>query len=215
MAGDWIKIEHTLPDKPEVFRIAMELGITPEHVAGCLLRVWIWADQQSINGNALTVTGVTLDRIACNVGFAKALKNVGWLNGDDFNFTLPNFERHNGETAKTRALTSKRVKTHRALQCNDETVTREEKRRVIIYTPEFDKFWNAYPNCKRKGGRPPAYKTWQKLKLDANVDLILSHIAFDLASREDQFIPAPSSYLNKQPWDGWTATSENQFEGVR
>ena len=53
MAGDWIKIEHATPDKPEVFRMAMQLGITPEHVSGCLLRVWIWADAQTLDGNAV------------------------------------------------------------------------------------------------------------------------------------------------------------------
>jgi hypothetical protein len=136
MAGDWIKMEHVTPDKPEVFRMALDLGITPEHVLGCLVRLWIWADQQSINGNALTVTCVTLDRITCNAGFANALKNVGWLIGNDMDFTLPNFDRHNGETAKTRANTQKRVAKHR----NANTVTGvtpkvlPEKRREDMFT---------------------------------------------------------------------------------
>ncbi|MDE1906850.1 MAG: hypothetical protein KGH75_10430 [Rhodospirillales bacterium] len=114
MAGDWIKLQTVTPDKPEVFRMAMDLGIAPEHVLGCLVRVWIWADQQTLQGNAVTVTGVTLDRIACYAGFAAALKNVGWLTGDDMDFCFPNFDRHNGETAKTRAQTAKRVERHRS-----------------------------------------------------------------------------------------------------
>ena len=123
MAGDWIKVQQSTPDKPEVFRLAAELKIAPEHVVGCLVRLWVWADQQSIDGNALSVTNVTLDRIACNAGFAQALTNVGWLVvNSDGTCTLPNFERHNGDSAKKRATTQKRVKNHR-----DKNLATEEK----------------------------------------------------------------------------------------
>jgi hypothetical protein len=136
MAGDWIKLQHVTPDKPEVFRMAIELGVTPEHVLGCLCRLWIWADQQTIDGHGVCVTGVTLNRITCHAGFSDALQNVGWLSGDELNFTLPNFERHNGETAKTRALATKRKEKQR----HAETVTgvtlktRPEKRREEMFT---------------------------------------------------------------------------------
>jgi hypothetical protein len=153
MAGDWIKMEHVTPDKPEVFRMALDLGVTPEHVLGCLVRLWIWADQQSINGNALTVTCVTLDRITCNAGFANALKNVGWLIGNDMDFTLPNFDRHNGETAKTRANTQKRVAKHR----NANTVTGvtpkvlPEKRREDMFTTSDEVVVDSkLPTCPQK-----------------------------------------------------------------
>ncbi len=56
MAGDWIKIESVMPDKPEVGVIAEELGIDHDAVIGKLVRFWIWADQQSVDGNALSVT---------------------------------------------------------------------------------------------------------------------------------------------------------------
>jgi len=39
MAGDWIKLEHTTPDKPEVFAMADTLGIDPDAVTGKLCRV--------------------------------------------------------------------------------------------------------------------------------------------------------------------------------
>ncbi len=129
MAGDWIKIEHATPDKPEVFRMAMDLGITPEQVSGCLLRVWVWADIQTLNGNGVCVTGVTLDRIGCYEGLSQAMKKVGWLVGDESNYSFPNFDRHNGETAKTRALTAKRVAKHRNATSVTPALPREEKRR--------------------------------------------------------------------------------------
>ena len=52
MAGDWIKVECVTPDKPEVFQIAEDLGIDPEHAFGCLVIIWIWADLQTVDGNA-------------------------------------------------------------------------------------------------------------------------------------------------------------------
>jgi hypothetical protein len=167
MAGDWIKVDHTLPDKPEVYRIAMALGIPSEMVVGCLLRLWIWADQQTIDGNDVSVTAEVLERISginhvtlkslqCNGfvtgDFAKAMQSVGWLEGDEMNYTFPNFNRHNGNTAKTRAVTRNRVVTHRALQSNGENVTREEKS-------------NTKKNTKRKSAADDAVPHQQIIEL--------------------------------------------------
>ena len=38
MAGDWIKVEHTTPDKPEVVKLADMIGIDQDAVVGKLLR---------------------------------------------------------------------------------------------------------------------------------------------------------------------------------
>lgn len=116
MAGDWIKCEACTPDKPEVFGIAAALNIDPDAVLGKLMRIWIWADQQTISGNAPSVTSALLDRIAGVTGFAEAMRKEGWLVGGDSagrGAEFPNFDRHNGQTAKQRALTSKRVKRFR------------------------------------------------------------------------------------------------------
>lgn len=145
MAGDWIKVEHVTPDKPEIYQLASVCGITPEDAFGRCLRIWIWADQQSLNGHALTVTFVTLDAISRRDGFATALCKVKWLidNGDG-TVTFPNFDRHNGKTAKTRATSSDRKKNQRERDKENVTeesrferdisVTREEKRREEINT---------------------------------------------------------------------------------
>ena len=113
MAGDWIKIEHVTPDKPEVHRIAESLNIDPDAVVGKLLRLWIWADQQVDSCNAASVTLSLLDRITFVSGFAKAMQSVGWLVITDGVVAFPNFERHNGNTAKSRAKGSERVKRFR------------------------------------------------------------------------------------------------------
>lgn len=114
MAGDWIKLEHTTPDKPEVVQMAARLGIDQDAVVGKLVRIWVWADQNSLDGNALTVTDAFLDRVTACPGFAGALREVGWLSGRQGLLTIPNFDRHNGQTAKARAVTNRRVSRHRA-----------------------------------------------------------------------------------------------------
>ena len=118
MAGDWIKIEHTTPDKPEVVGIAARLKIDQDAVAGKLLRIWIWADQNSVDGNAMGVTESFLDRLTGRRGFAAAMRHVGWLSGDDGTLTFPGFLRHNGASAKARADTNRRVAKHRKRNTN-------------------------------------------------------------------------------------------------
>lgn len=109
----WIKIEHTLPDKPEVIRIAAALRIDQDAVAGKLLRLWIWADQNTVDGHGLPITRAFIDRLTNSRKFASAMEAAGWLEGQDGTLTFPGFHRHNGETAKARAETNRRVAKHR------------------------------------------------------------------------------------------------------
>lgn len=110
------------------------LNIDADAVFGKLCRIWIWADQQSHSCNAASVTCSLLDRITNVSGFAKAMIEAGWLIEENGNYYIPNFDRHNGQTSKTRALTSKRVSRSRGdlkRNCNAESVTKSlpEKRR--------------------------------------------------------------------------------------
>jgi hypothetical protein len=136
MAGDWLKIESATPDKPEVFEIAQQLEMEPEEAFGRLFKVWRWFDQQTENGNADSVTSAYLDRISGVSGFTQAMEKVGWIikgPREKFGYSLPNFDRHNGQTAKKRGLTAKRVATHKQRSANAEVtpsaLPREEKRR--------------------------------------------------------------------------------------
>ena len=113
MAADWIKVEHVTPDKPEIDQMAKLLNMDHDCVFGKCVRMWIWADQQSLDGNALSVTEAFLDRIVFCPGFAAALRKVGWLEGREGRLSIPNFSRHNGQTAKNRAQTNARVKRNR------------------------------------------------------------------------------------------------------
>lgn len=145
MAGDWIKFETTTPDKPEIFAIAEQLQLDPDAVVGKLMRVWIWADSQTEDGHIpvtaasrgqrdichASVTHKIVDRLVSMPGFAAAMEAVCWLSPDG---SIPGFGRHNGETAKKRALARERKArqrtdsvTHESRKQRDKNVTREEK----------------------------------------------------------------------------------------
>lgn len=113
MASSWIKVEVITPDKPEVYQLAELLELDPDAVLGKLIRLWSWADQQTIDGNAdcnaVSVTKSAIDRITFVRGFAEAMLKVGWLALDGEKLVFPNFERHNGNSTKKRALTNRRV----------------------------------------------------------------------------------------------------------
>lgn len=156
MAGDWLKVEASTPDKPEVFMIADRLKLSIPETFGRLFLVWRWFDQQTEDGNALAVNDSYLDHIAGVTGMAQAMREVGWLtlaDNDLVGVKLPNFDRHNGKTAKSRALTARRVATHKQRTGNVVAVTsalaREEKRRDIKPTgdsrPESQKprYWES------------------------------------------------------------------------
>lgn len=155
---DWLKIDHSTPEKPELFRLAHLLKIPIEQVLGHLLRVWIWVDQQAgahgarnvdarvdaavdarvdggvdadvdavVDGDALHV-----DAVARISGFASAMCAVNWLviNAEKSLLIFPNLKDYISESAKNRALSSRRQRRWRH---NANVTPRREKNR---YSPQ-------------------------------------------------------------------------------
>lgn len=146
----WIKMRCELATDPAVAEIAARAGLDRFAVVGRLHTLWSWADCQSVDGNALRVTRAFLDELVSHAGFADAMTQAGWLSGNDFALSFPAFHKHNGETAKSRSLTARRVAKHRGNETpperhrNAESVTdvtqpalaREEKIREEKNLPE-------------------------------------------------------------------------------
>lgn len=161
----WIKFEASTCDKPEVWQIAQSLGMDPDAVIGKLVRVWVWFDEHTISGNAPSVTKALLESKICVTGFCNAMIDAGWMTEHAGIISLPNFDRHNGKTAKNRALTAKRVVNHRVCndsvtlksnKCNDGSVTKAlpDKRRER----EDKKNTNTPLPPRGKRSRKPAYQ---------------------------------------------------------
>lgn len=131
MAGDWMKVDLDLPEKPEVHQIAALLGVDADLVVGKLFRVWAWFDRQTEDGHAPSVTLVLIDRLSGHAGFGEAMQQAGWLRVGKVGVLMPNFDRHNGESAKKRALAAKRKSRQRHANSHAVGVTKTgpEKRR--------------------------------------------------------------------------------------
>lgn len=221
MAGDWLKMEHSTPDKPEVLAITVRMGWDdPDLTVGKLFKMWRWFDQHTVDGNAHGVTSSLLDRLLGVSGFTLAVASVGWLEVNEAGISLVNFDRHNGNTAKNRAQTAKRVAKHKSngggnAQGNGDSVTsalpREEKRREEVIPPKspkgvearFEQFWQAYP---KKVGKDAALRAFAKRKPDDQL-VALMVAAIERQKRSDawlkdggQFIPNPASWLNQGRW---------------
>jgi len=132
MAGDWIKVEIATPDKSEVFAIAEDLDIDPDAAFGKLMRVWMWFDQQTDNGVAPLVSKRVIDRKVALNGFCDAIIKCGWMIVEDENIVLPNFDRHNGESAKKRSDAARRKSKSRALATS---VTKKCDKKKTISRP--------------------------------------------------------------------------------
>jgi len=127
MSGDWIKMRRDLPSDPAVIRISRALGLHIDAVVGKLHRLWSWADAHTIDGTAEGLDLAWVDETAGAAGFGACLLTTGWLEETPSGVRFANFDRHNGQSAKVRALAQTRMKR---IRCADSaTVAQPEKRR--------------------------------------------------------------------------------------
>jgi hypothetical protein len=112
MAGDWIKVEMETPDKPEIGFIARTCRVTTAEAFEAWFRLWCWFDRQTENGEVQFFTSDDADRIARMPGIGNAIstdQGCGWVTFHARGATIVNWDRHNGNNAKKRALTNRRV----------------------------------------------------------------------------------------------------------
>ena len=113
MAGDWIKMRADLHTHPKVVRIASALKADRLLIVGGLHAVWCLFDMHSEDGMLSGYTTKTVDElIGCN-GFASAMCAVKWLVSEADGLSLPEFDEHNGQSAKRRATETKRKREER------------------------------------------------------------------------------------------------------
>ncbi len=203
MAGDWIKMRHSLLSHPKTVRIMSALKADKFRTVGGLMSVWCLFDTHSEDGQLSGYTLETLDAMAAWDGFSAAMQAVEWLGvEDDGTLVLPRFDTHNGQSAKRRAQDSDRKREVRKVSASeaDKLRTREEKRRYRERHPHtptaFDRFWAAYPKRVSKGA---ARKAWTKLKPSEQLlQAILAGIGRAKTSaqwlRDDgRFVPHPAT----------------------
>lgn len=135
MAGDWIKMRSDLFTHPKVVRISSALKADTLRTVGGLMSAWCLFDAHSEDGKLFGYTPATLDDHLRWPGFSAAMIAVKWLSAEEGEdgecLVLPQFDTHNGQSAKRRAQDADRKKESRKTSASDadKKRTREEKRR--------------------------------------------------------------------------------------
>lgn len=236
MAGDWIKWSKGLTRKMEILQMAARLHVAPAHAAGALMQLMEWVDENVSKfddfGNARVTLG-PLQSSALDVtlgvqGFMEALAEVGWIRLDGDELVFVNAERHNGKTAKARALTKERVSNHRNGSVTVKTLP-EKRREDNIDLPLGDlataeKIYEEYP---RKAARPKAIESIQRAAQgacqkakdagfsDCMAYLLDRTLAFSRATAtwqesERTFIPHPTTWFNQERFNDDPSTWERK-----
>jgi len=234
MAGDWIKMRVDLKDDPSVFKLAELLAVDELHVIGCLFCFWAWADKHAVDGHVDGATTRLIDKVSSTPGFCDAMQRVGWLAVDERGISIPNFDRHNGESAKERGLKNARQARWRAgkadavdappsTQPSTKRSTREEKRREEK-TPSADAdgmpagfadFWAVWPQSDRKVAKKQCATKWKAHNFNSQLPAIIAHIEAMKQTKQWRggYEPAPLTYLNQERWgDGLPADADATSE---
>lgn len=199
MAGDWIKMRTTLHDDPAVIKIADKTGLDEFAVVGRLHRFWAWADGQTSDGLIPEVTAARINRQVQQPNFAEAMVEAGWLKVTESGIEIPDFEAHNGKSAKRRAQEQKRKELERlrpqkvaknadicpqkqvenADKCPQKTPVlrpREEKRRVNTpLPPKGDEGGEVASLIRKCEGPPLEFRRAASAISDAVTRVDLSH----------------------------------------
>lgn len=105
---NWVRINTTLPESPEVMQLSEELRIDPDWAFGIAVRWLCWLDNFSEDGET-RCTRSMIDR-KFRKGFTAALEHIGWAEVDaSGQVHAVNFEKYNGESAKKRAESAVRM----------------------------------------------------------------------------------------------------------
>lgn len=132
MAGDWIKMNKSLPRDPRVVRISSALKADRLRTIGGLLSAWCLFDEQTEDGTLEGYTPEILDEIIGMPGLSDAMAAVGWLVICENSIAAPRFDEHNGQSAKRRAQDSfRKTSARKADKCPQSKRTNcgPEKRR--------------------------------------------------------------------------------------
>jgi len=140
MAGEWIKFRKSLIRDGRVRIVSRKCHAKTVTVIGALVTLWSLADEYADeDGVLLGYTAEDLDAEVAVEGFAAALP-AEWLDTTGEFLKLPDYQQHNGTTAKARAQAADRKRRERSRQAattvakpsrsnRDAVVTREEKKR--------------------------------------------------------------------------------------
>lgn len=198
---NWIKMRCCLHENPKVLAISKALDTKVLSVVGMLWRIWSWADHHSVDGQ-LAVDSMMIDGLVDCPGFAAAMRNVGWLSGDEGKLTLPNFEEHNGHTAKRRC--DNQARKGRVRRINRDPADIPTKSSATDEQQKaFESFWSEYP---KKVAREDALNEFLAGKCQEHIQKIIESVKAKRSTSQwcaenGRFIPNPATFLKRRSWE--------------
>ena len=104
----WIKIDVDTPNKPAIVRLANDCGVSRGDAFLAFFRLYSWLDEQTADGT-LYADAEEVDAIARLPGTAASLARSGLITFyTDGRLTVTNWQEHNGQSAKRRAMDARR-----------------------------------------------------------------------------------------------------------
>jgi hypothetical protein len=100
----WLKVEENTPAKPEIKKIAADCGVSNEVAFARWFRLWAYLDRTTADGWVPFLTTKGCDEEAGLPGIGQSLASVGWIEFSKEGAFVMNWDRHNGKSAKSRAL---------------------------------------------------------------------------------------------------------------
>lgn len=114
MSIPWMKIDTTLPNKPVVQHVRRATKSGRWEALGLIVAVLAWADGITEDGVCEGYTAEDLDDLFAKRGLAAGLANAGWITTSAEGWiAFPEWEVHNGATAKRRACDARRSAARR------------------------------------------------------------------------------------------------------
>ena len=129
MAG-WIKWNKGLTRRSEVLQIAAAVKQDRRRVACACMELWEWADDETANGFLVGCSEAFVDELVGIRGFMAAYIAAGWamVSAGGGGIQLANWDRHNGATAKRRAMDGDRKDKMRTNVRNESGQNADTKR---------------------------------------------------------------------------------------
>lgn len=119
----WIKMETSLLTSPKMQKLSRLLHTDRLHAVGLAFAWLAWLDTQTTDGHS-GLTPEDLDDILGVQGAISALQAIGWCAIDEAGEVLAvDWEQHNGESAKKRALRARRDERYKIRRKSDALAT--------------------------------------------------------------------------------------------
>jgi len=107
-SSNWLKVQKHTPDKPQLRQLARMCDCSLGDAFLAWFRVYAYLDEVTADGSVLFMAPADVDDVARLPGTGDALAAVQWLLFDSHGCTVVQWDRHNGRSAKKRALDAER-----------------------------------------------------------------------------------------------------------